>query len=746
MWELLAYKPDAQSSNHNDDQPTTSQLSWNWAALFGVVAGILWGCQIALWPLVLLLGALLCLWLGRSLMLLLLLLVSLGAGYTSQRHVAAQPDTLAPWIGARVTLTGYWDGQFLSLHDPKARLALSPKPKVAAGQLKVAGILIRPSGQRTPNGFDQAAWMATQGGLFMATPKALLVASDVKEHQPVGGLRGWFRQGLRAGLPERQADLMQAIGTGDRNELDDEQFTSNYSVRDAFARSGLAHVMALSGQNVALITGCLIWLLALLGAPPALRYGLPATLLVPYLLVLVNISPSITRAVIMGLAVLLALLIGRGRLQLLDVLAFAGLVCLLLFPMWLFDIGLQLSFLAVLALNYSQKLAERWPASWPLWLRLPLAATLLAQLGTLPVIAHNFGQVPLLGSLIANLLAGPLMALLVPLSFMAGLLGPLAISINWLTGWLASALLWLAEFFGRFAVMPWGSISMAGFVAYAVFGLAGVWWLTGKIRSSVLLGACLLLMIFSYLPSLAREREVVFLDVGQGDATLLRLAGSDILIDGGGTPRSDYDVGARTVLPALRALGVRKLDVVVATHADTDHIEGLVSVLAGLPVGELWIGHDKSDDLLFAQLLGTAYEQKVPVRQVQRGDFISTPTGRLTVLWPTGKAWSTADNENSVALRLEAGKQRMAFLGDLPDPTEEYLGLGHLTLLKAAHHGSRHSTSAALLAETRPHDIIISVGRNNYGHPSQQLLERLKDAKVTVWRTDELGTVRWPLR
>ncbi|MFD1732301.1 ComEC/Rec2 family competence protein [Deinococcus malanensis] len=238
---------------------------------------------------------------------------------------------------------------------------------------------------------------------------------------------------------------------------------------------------------------------------------------------------------------------------------------------------------------------------------------------------------------------------------------------------------------------------------------------------------------------------MVFLDVGQGDATLIRLPQLTMLVDAGGSVRSNYDVGERTVVPALRAMGVRKLDVAVATHADTDHIEGLSSVLRHLPVGELWIGQRKTDDPLLGELLGVAAQRGVPVREVRRGDRVQADGATLTVLWPPGHVWSTEDNENSVALDLESGGWRMALLGDLPSDTEAALGLGQLKVLKAAHHGSRHSTGAGLLQQTAPADTVISVGRNTYGHPHPDVLERLQQAGSRVWRTDQAGTVRWPV-
>lgn len=308
---------------------------------------------------------------------------------------------------------------------------------------------------------------------------------------------------------------MTAIELGDRNDIGREEFTEGYGIRDGFNRSGLAHLMALSGQNVALITVVLIWLFGWLRWPPLWRYGVPALLLLPYL-ALVGVSPSITRAVIMGFTVLAALAVGRGRPDPFGLLALTAVVCLLLFPLWLLDIGFQLSFLAVLALTLSMKAAGKLPERWPLWLRLALVATVLAELGTLPVIAATFGQLPMVG-LPANLAAGAVMTALVPLGFLAGLLGPAAAVINPLVGLLAALLLGIVKVFGQAPVLTWGQVSSAGFVAYAVCAAAGVLWLWGRVPLRTVLGVALACTLLTVLPGrLHPAREIVYLDVGQG--------------------------------------------------------------------------------------------------------------------------------------------------------------------------------------------------------------------------------------
>ncbi len=732
------------------------RLGWPLYALLGVLGALLpalgYGWAWALWPLTLGLAA----WERRPWGLAVAL--ALGAlAFASLSAVQARPDPLRPWLGAQVTLRGDWDGQFLTLHDPPARVALSPRPSQRRGQLTVRGRLLPPRERSVPGGFDQAAWLRSQGGLLTLAPTAVLAGAEVKAAQPPdtlkGWVQGWFESGWQSLSPRAEA-LLRGAELGDRSDLNEMALSPSYTVRDAFTRSGLTHLLALSGQHVTLLVGVLTLLLVRLPLPAWGRYAVPAAFVLVYLGMIVNTSPSVVRAGVTGLLGLAALGLGRGRLDAPSLVALVAAALLIFYPLWAVTPGFQLSFLAVAGLLLLPRVLARLPAGWnrpglPLWLSGSVAVTLLAQAATLPLTAGAFGGVPL-SSLPANLLAGPLMSLLIPLGFLAGALGPLGALLKWPLEWLSGALLAVAEFFGRWPVLPWGAVGPAGFFAYGLAALAGLLWLRGRVRAPAALATLLACMLLTALPPrLSPARQLVFLDVGQGDATLIQTPELRMLVDGGGTPHGDYDL-SRTTVPALHSLGVHALDVVVATHSDADHIEGLSGVLRALPVGELWIGQRDQESRNLAALLAVARERGVPVREVRRGDRVQAGQLRVDVLWPAGQVWSTEPNENSVALRLTAtgpdGRAfRAALLGDLPAPLEYGIGLGRVDLLKTPHHGSKHSTSAELLRETGARDAVISVGFNTFGHPSHEVLDRLNAAGTRVWRTDRQGTVIWPL-
>lgn len=692
--------------------------------LAGVSAGIL-GMAGAWWGLFLLLGV--CIW-SRTWPTVVLCIVGLGLGYWRAASTTVG-EPLAAQYGQMVQMQGHWDGRYLWLDQPKTGVALSPRPEQAAGDMRVHGVLRAPMGQRNFSGFDYRAYLQHQG------VTAELSRAKIDHYQPQTGIvadfRAHFIRGLKAGLNPEQQALMLAIQLGDRQDIQDAGW------QDDFNRAGLAHLMALSGQHVAILVAVLGVLLVPLGL---WRYPVLLVFLGLYLL-LVGTAPSIVRAILQGATVLLALWLGRGQLDTLGSMALAGLVSLLIWPMWLWDVGFQLSYLAVLGLVYAPRLAERLPLPWD-WLKQGIALTLAPSLTTLPLVAHTFGQVPWIG-LISNLFCELLMLALVPLGLLVGVFGG---AVAWLNSSLVAgfcnALLLVVELFGRVQPLPWGHIEPLGWLVYGLWLWALGLWLYHRIAAGHFALISLCSVLITWAPQqLFPKRELIFLDVGQGDSTLIDLPHFAMLIDGGGTPRSEYDVGEKLVVPALRAQGVFALDVVVATHPDADHIEGLQAVLQNVPVGELWVGDAQNPAPLLQNLVHIAAQRGIRVREMQRGDTFSQDGVRFEVLFPS-KPFREASNDNSIVFRVSSGTFVAGLMADLPTPYEEQLGMGPLTLLKVGHHGSRHSSSPEFLAETRPKEALISSGENTYGHPTPQTLARLAQIGARVWRTDQQGALR----
>jgi competence protein ComEC len=622
------------------------------------------------------------------------------------------------------------------------------------GTFALTGRIVALSGKRNPGGFDARAHYARHG------IGATLVVSQSVPLAPAGlrlQLRERLRSGVVAGLDPPAAALMQAITLGIRGDLGE--------LRAAFAGSGLAHVLALSGLHVGLLAASLT---ALVGGVGRFRSVAVVSLLLAYVS-LVGPSPAVVRATAMIAIALLSRAFGVGGAGWGSHLMVAAALSLLARPEWLFDLGFQLSYLSVLGMGWlappmaaalngiAQRASSRRVRRLQAWrtrlhsaLAASLAVSLSAQWATASLVASNFGALPWIAPL-ANLIAVPLAGLLVPIGFLAaiaGLLEPrLALAVNLLSQQLAGLLLALANLAARAPGIPWGEVSPLGHATFAVGSLALGLALRRQWRPwRAAVVVALALATSSFVPPAWSPPDLIALDVGQGDSLVVRIDRRQaILIDGGGSPFSDFDVGARIVVPALRALGVHSVPLVVATHADLDHIEGLVAVLEHYRVGALMIGHRAPDRPAFVALLAAAAERGVPVIEGRRGQRYAIGGLTLEVLHP--ETIPGADpNEDSVALLLRWHDLPSALLlGDIPAAVEERLAIPPTPILLAPHHGSASSTSEALLRAAQPTWAWVSVGENRYGHPAASVLERLAAHGVEVRTTLAEGALRTPL-
>lgn len=403
------------------------------------------------------------------------------------------------------------------------------------------------------------------------------------------------------------------------------------------------------------------------------------------------------------------------------------------------------------------------------------ALTLVLQIGMLPLMARDFHRVTLAGPLV-NLTAVPTVGVIVPLGFFTiagGLLLPvagklLAVPLGLLTLALMRIVQWFAHlhrasyripappvwltsiFFATLIILAFSSRSMAG---------NRTWWKSGSI--GVLLASALAIVTFPFAPNSSPGKlEVTILDVGQGDSLLVvSPKGKTLLIDGGGAfagfpgqqVRLGSDPGEEAVSPYLWSRGFQKLDVVALTHAHQDHIGGLSAVLQNFRVGALWIGREVTSPSL-PKLEQLACERMIPVVHESKGERFLWDGVAGQFLWPDVPVSDTPQNpanNDSLVLRLHYGDRTVLLPGDAEKQAEQEILAGsdaallRSDVLKIGHHGSKNSTTPEFLAAAQPRLAVISTGEGNpYGHPSPELLERLKRADVRVLRTDRDGAVR----
>ncbi|NTX13303.1 DNA internalization-related competence protein ComEC/Rec2 [Myxococcus sp. CA056] len=563
------------------------------------------------------------------------------------------------------------------------------------------------------------------------------------------------------------AALFLTLAAGRRAELDADW-------EEAFSRAGLAHVLSVSGLHVAALALMTLALLRRLlvraGARwrklDARRVAAPAAVPFVWAYVLFTGSqPPAVRSAVMATVVLLGLAWWK-RADGLNGLCAAALVLVLCAPSSVEDLSLRLSFLAVLGLVLlvpALRLALPFPRPDPReprrWARLwgqgreavaqTLCASAAATLAGLPVAASAFGRVSLAG-LLSNVVALPLCGLLTGLAAGGAALfvvaPPLATPVLWAGAWASEALLWLTRVF---AAMPLASVEVPPLGAWSAlyaFGLL-TWALgTGRWRGGGWL-APVALVAAALVPRLAPEPglRVTFLSVGQGDAVVLSSRGHHALVDGGGSP-GGADTGLRFVVPYLRHQGISTLDLTVLSHPHPDHALGLVSTLEHVPTARLWLPAGDEGGPLSRQVVSAARDASV--EEVQAG-HPSLLLGEATVevLGPPGDAERElleGVNDRSVVLRVRHGDVTVLLPGDMEHDAEELLAdsLGPVTVLKAPHHGSRTSSTQALVDRIRPKHVVFCVGRRNrFGFPHPEVEARYRAAGSECWRTDIDGAV-----
>ncbi|TNJ68069.1 DNA internalization-related competence protein ComEC/Rec2 [Paenibacillus hemerocallicola] len=555
-----------------------------------------------------------------------------------------------------------------------------------------------------------------------------------------------------------------------------------------FSQLGLTHILAISGLHVAVFVAGCMWLLRLSGLTRE-KIIVITMVLVPFYIAVSGSSPSAVRA---GIMAMIGLYMARRRIwkDALNVIGLAAVVMLLWEPYYLYDVSFQLSFLVTLGLivgvpRFSSLLPIRSPSANSL-----LSVTIVAQLISFPITVYYFNGVSLL-SAFANLLLVPFISLVVlPIGTFALIAGLVSVHAGAPIGWIVSkinaATFWLIDFAATHdplrLVWPKPSLLWVGAYYLLLWGVyAGTvkWKEENKPPAACAAVAVMIVFLwYGYDPHrFDRTGKVQFIDVGQGDAILVRTPqGRHMLIDGGGTlmfrkpgeewkERKDpYEVGKKLLVPLLKQRGVHRIDLLVVSHQDQDHMGGLQAVVEQIPVRKVlmngtWKGNESSRNLF-----ETAMTKGADVITAPEGGRLAldrfTELFALNVGGERSLRLAKEQNSESVVLLMRMYDSRFLFTGDMRADNEESLlahlqgagkaGLGAgdvgvkppVDVLKVAHHGSKTSTTDEWLTYWKPKASVISVGlKNVYGHPNPGVLERLERSGTDIRRTDRDGEI-----
>jgi competence protein ComEC len=603
-------------------------------------------------------------------------------------------------------------------------------------------------------------WLASDGGNGAG---GVLIASAVKPAPgglTLSGRLHLYRDGaarrLETLFPRRWA-LVHALVLARKDGLDPE-------LRDAFAATGLAHLLAISGFHVGVVAALLLALFSLTGLSRSRAAVAAATGVWVYVLGIGAPDAAVRAAVLLTVGAVARL---RARpVHALGALAAALVAMAVIDPGASGRVGFQLSFAGAAGLVSLSGPIERCLARGhlrraPASLRSAGAAGAAATMATLPLVAWHFERVSVVG-IPATLLVGPLVAASIPGIFASVTASAVSPALgSFVAGgveWVLDAVVWFVTAMARWPLASIPVSRWAVLAACAGFALAPRFLpgpvLTGRrVRRRIALAGSLAgLIVWPGLVALAGSGtvEAVFLDVGQGDAILLRSPrGRWILVDAG--PRTEgRDAGARVVLPYLRRRGVGRLHALVLTHPDLDHVGGAPSVLDALGAEVVFDPGVPVGKASYVDVLEGAGREGSTWLPLHRGRRLGFDGAELEVLHPPvpGPGVPPLDaNDRSVVIRVTYGAFSLLLTGDVESAGEAMLldsgDLRPTQVLKVAHHGSRTSTSPGFLEVARPEVAVIPVGRRNrYGHPDPGVLARLDSAGATIHRTDLEGTVR----
>jgi competence protein ComEC len=630
-------------------------------------------------------------------------------------------------------------------------------------QGKVTGGLSKPAIAKNPNGFNYQAYLAAKQTYWILKieESPLQTCSYVKPSilVKVKQIRFLGIRYLENHFPPEIASLSAALIFGDRSMLDPDLLVD-------YQMTGIVHLLAISGIHVSLLVGMVYYM--------GIRIGFTKQNMMIFLLtslplyaILTGGSPSVIRAVMMIFLVLITAK-WKNRIKLLpiDAISLALLIYLFFSPMVIFDIGFQLSFTVSFAIILSApNILKRYQKN----ISRMLVTSITSQLAALPFLLYHYFELSFI-SLFANLLYIPLFSFvflpgLYILFFIQLILGkspPVVINLFIKIITLSNQLIDRLAGYSLARYTP-GRPNGVFLILYLLILLAiFLIWEAGTYRKRMLHLCLLTCFLFTFQTGwnvINPYGEVTMIDVGQGDCILIHLpfGKGNYLIDTGGTlafaeeqwknRANPYEVGRDVVVPFLKGKGITKIDKLILSHGDMDHIGGAFSIIKELEVKQILMPSVVEPSETELNIVKLAERKGIPVMKVSEGNEWTSGESFFYILSPE-KNFSGERNRGSVTVFIKVGGVTWFFGGDLDQEGEEKIikKYPNLTIdvLKAGHHGSKTSSGQSFIDRIKPRVSLISVGeKNRFGHPHKEVIDRLKKANSIIYRTDKQGAITY---
>ncbi len=658
--------------------------------------------------------------------------------------------------------------------------------------MTVRARLRAPFGTRNPGGFDYGTYLRQRGIDAVAMvrgPDQIHLSPPTSIHpmtflwNKIDQWRNKVRQVVLTSLTDPARGLFLGMIVGEQSYIDQD-------VRDDFMTTGTVHIISISGSHLGLLAFLSFlsvrgltrrmpapWLerLSCRLTPKQLAVVMTLPLVLFYTL-LSGAHVATVRSLIMIALYLLAVWFGHER-QIMVALGVSALLSTLFDPMVIFDLSFQLSYVSVCAIALALQLtngfeaegeiAQSWSEKIRNWMNQYLLISCAATLATLPLVAYYFNQVAWLG-VVANMVVVPFVGLfVVPLGLLSSILalvvGLESLPFAWLTQPLLEGLSVLVRLLAHTPGAEWhvASPALLAIAAFYLCLLCAIHYRQPILRWGSLMVVIILVGWWMWSPRPIFEDHtlrVTFLDVGQGDATLLELPdGQTVLIDGGAAYER-WDMGRMVVGPYLWDRGIQKIDHLVATHPQLDHVGGLAWIIRHFDVGQYWTNGVQRFEPFYLTL-SEAVKEKTLVEQVAWAgqDLIEGSTCRLESLNPPRSKTGTVQvvpqslsgaelNNLSVVLNLTCGPHSMLLTADAEVEALERMAndpaVHTATLVKIPHHGAKSSFSADWFHQLTAKVAVVSAGqRNRYGHPASSVLQRYDHKGIEVYRTDQDGAI-----
>ena len=629
-------------------------------------------------------------------------------------------------------------------------------------KISFSGEYIKPDGKRNYGGFDYSLYLKTQkiyGTFDIENYKIISKENGSKIQKYIVQFKNYVKKTLRKNLEKDEAELGIGIAIGDRSGISKE-------IENDFKNSNLTHMLAVSGSHFTYIILAVGYVNKIIK-----RNKMGKVIMIIVIILFMNLTgntASVVRSGIMAIMMVLASLFHR-RVDIWTSMAVAIIFQLISNPYIIFDVGLQLSYGGVIGIVlFNEKLTELFTKYFNKKdsmlkrnLITAISVTISANIIIIPIMLLNFNTFSF-SFVISNLLAGPLLGIAVIAIFalifasfiLDEILSPAWMIINFIIKLLIGIAHYCANMPLSKIYLPTPNLFLATMFYICLFFIR----FPEKIKKvkrllpSMMIVIIILNLTFPILTSRKKDLSINFIDVGQGDSTLIRVNNKNILIDGGGSSySSEWDVGEMTLLPYLLDRGIISLDYVIVSHFDSDHYQGLMYVLENIKVKNVVISSLGQESNEFSEFMELVNKKNINTLNVKKGDVLKIKNASIEILYPDNELINdNVKNNNALVFKFIWKDFSMLFTGDIEKLAEEKIlklyenNLEKLrcTVLKVAHHGSKTSSTQRFLEAVSPKIALIGVGKNNnFGHPNEGVIRRLKDINCKIYRTDEKGEI-----